>query len=179
MGTCLCPVEKGCTEVSNWNLKPDVCLQVWCKYTQVKKTHCWNKSPGHVVESPSDEAFKSKTDILTKRLSWLQQSYSIAADVIRRDFSGFKARFETQWSVWSFWPFWQAVLGNADQTLLQLKPKRVRKSQFPVQFTQPWLLEDSLTAWCCWGFWKEHRELWSIWFNILLTSLRHWVQTSN
>ena len=104
VGTCLCQVEGGCTEASSWHLKPDMFLQVWCKYTQVKETHCWNKSSGHVVESPSDETFKSKPDILTKQLSSLQQSYSIVADIIRRDFSGLNARFQTQRLVWSLWP---------------------------------------------------------------------------
>lgn len=103
VGTCLCQVEKGCTKASNWNLKPDMFLQVWCKYTQVKETHC-SKLSGYVAEFLSDEAVKSKPDILTKQLSSLQQSYSVVADIIRRDLSGLSARFQTQWLVWSLWP---------------------------------------------------------------------------
>lgn len=102
MGTCHCQAEKGCTEPSNWSLKPDMFLQqVWSKCTQAKETHCWNKSSGDIVEPPADEAFKSKPDILTKQLSQLRQG--IVADMIRRDFSGLNARFQTQWSVWSPW----------------------------------------------------------------------------
>lgn len=141
----ICQVGNSYTEVSSWNLKPDMFLQVCCKYTQVKETHCWNKSSGHAVESPSDEAFKSNPDILTKQLPSLQH----CCRLYKERFLWFECKISD--SVISVVPlaFWQAVLGNVDQAQIQLKSKRVRKSQFPVQLTQLWLLEDCLTVWCC------------------------------
>lgn len=118
---------------------------------------------GH-IEYPSDEAIKSQPDALKNQLSLLQQSYSIAANVVRRHFSGLNAGFRTRRSVWSLW---QAERGSAGQTRLQLGLQRVRVGFQHSSASPGCSRTDRQTAPRCWGFCNEHRELGGISFNTL------------